>query len=207
MLRVLRSEWIMCHSLLQLNEVKYLGMDLERRLTWKEHITTTRRKLNFRFSKACWLLGRRSHLTTENKLLLYTARKSKTVPLHAMQALGGEEVWLLLIHDLGTRWGWVVSVTPQPRFTPGERTPGTHWTGGWMGPRAGLDTEARGKFICPCRGSNPGRPARSQTLYWLSYPGSCTQLYWRQFGPTELRYGEKRSIQSERKYSGSSPRY
>jgi hypothetical protein len=29
---------------------------------------------------------------------------------------------------------------------PGERTPGTHCTGGWVGPRAGLDTEARGKI-------------------------------------------------------------
>jgi hypothetical protein len=32
-------------------------------------------------------------------------KKSKAVPLHAMEALGGEEVYLLLIHDLGTRWG------------------------------------------------------------------------------------------------------
>jgi hypothetical protein len=24
-------------------------------------------------------------------------------------------------------------------FTPGERAPGTHWIGGWEGPRAGLD--------------------------------------------------------------------
>jgi hypothetical protein len=37
----------------------------------------------------------------------------------------------------------------------GERTPGTHCTGGWVGPRAGLDTEVRGKILCPCRGSNP----------------------------------------------------
>jgi hypothetical protein len=29
---------------------------------------------------------------------------------------------------------------------PGERTPGTHWTGGWVGLRAGLDAEARKKF-------------------------------------------------------------
>jgi hypothetical protein len=50
---------------------------------------------------------------------------------------------LLLIHDLDTLW--VVSVTPRPHLTPGERTPGTHWTGGWVGLRAGLDTEARGK--------------------------------------------------------------
>jgi hypothetical protein len=24
-------------------------------------------------------------------------------------------------------------------FTPGERAPDTHWIGGWVGPRAGLD--------------------------------------------------------------------
>jgi hypothetical protein len=27
-----------------------------------------------------------------------------------------------------------------------------------VGPRAGLDKEARGKILCPCRGSNPDRP-------------------------------------------------
>jgi hypothetical protein len=26
------------------------------------------------------------------------------------------------------------------RFTSRERAPGTHWLGGWVGPRAGLDT-------------------------------------------------------------------
>jgi hypothetical protein len=26
------------------------------------------------------------------------------------------------------------------RFAPRERAPGTHWTGGWVGSRAGLDT-------------------------------------------------------------------
>jgi hypothetical protein len=25
------------------------------------------------------------------------------------------------------------------RFTAGERAPGTHWIGGWVDPRAGLD--------------------------------------------------------------------
>jgi hypothetical protein len=57
---------------------------------------------------------------------------------------------------------------PGRAFTPGERTPGTYCTEGWVGPRAGLDTEDRGKIVCACRGSNPGRPARSQTLYCLS---------------------------------------
>jgi len=44
----------------------------------------------------------------------------------------------LLFHDHGNRRGWGVSVTPRPLFTPRER-PGTHCTGGQMGPRAGLD--------------------------------------------------------------------
>jgi hypothetical protein len=47
---------------------------------------------------------------------------------------------------------------PGRDFTPGERARGTHCTGGWVGPRAGLDTEDRGKILCPCRGSNPDRP-------------------------------------------------
>jgi hypothetical protein len=71
--------------------------------------------------------------------------------------------------------GWVVSVTPRPRFTPGERTADTHWTGGWVGPRAGLNTEVRGTILLPLPGIEPrlfGRPLRSQTLYWLSYPSS-----------------------------------
>jgi hypothetical protein len=48
---------------------------------------------------------------------------------------------------------------------PQERTPGTHWTGGWVGLRAGLDTEAREKILLLFRGSNPDRPVCSQTLY------------------------------------------
>jgi hypothetical protein len=55
---------------------------------------------------------------------------------------------------------------------PGERTPDTPWTGGWVGPRAGLDTEVGGKNPLPLSGiepRSPGRPVRSQTLYWLSY--------------------------------------
>jgi hypothetical protein len=47
---------------------------------------------------------------------------------------------------------------PGRDFTPRERTPGTHWTGVWVGPRAVPDTEARGKILCPRRESNPDRP-------------------------------------------------
>jgi hypothetical protein len=43
----------------------------------------------------------------------------------------------VLILDLGARGGGVVSTTPRPLY-PRER-PDTHCTGGWVGPRAGLD--------------------------------------------------------------------
>jgi hypothetical protein len=51
----------------------------------------------------------------------------------------GGGVWgiALLFHDLGARRVWVVSTTPRLLY-PRER-PGIHCTGGWMGPRAGLD--------------------------------------------------------------------
>jgi hypothetical protein len=59
---------------------------------------------------------------------------------------------------------WVVNAMPRPCFTPS-----THWTGGSVGPRAGLDTETRRKILCLCRRSKPNCPARSQTLYCLSW--------------------------------------
>jgi hypothetical protein len=34
---------------------------------------------------------------------------------------------------------------PGRALPPGEGAPGTHCTGGWVGPRAGLDAEGRGK--------------------------------------------------------------
>jgi hypothetical protein len=69
-----------------------------------------------------------------------------------------------------TIWGWVANITPRSRFTPGERNLGTHWLGGWVGHRAGLDTKARGKNPLPLPGihpSNTSRPVCSHTLYWL----------------------------------------
>jgi hypothetical protein len=45
---------------------------------------------------------------------------------------------------------------------PQER-PGTHCTGGWVGPRAGLEN------LAPTGIRSPDRPARSQSLYRLRY--------------------------------------
>jgi hypothetical protein len=42
---------------------------------------------------------------TDSASGLSLSLKSKAVPPHAMEALGEEEVQLLFIHDLVTRWG------------------------------------------------------------------------------------------------------
>jgi hypothetical protein len=93
--------------------------------------------------------------------------KSKAVPLQTIEALGERRYSSYSFMTLALVGGEWSASTPRPCFTPG-----THCTGGWLGPRAGLDREARGKILCPCRGSNLGHPVRSQTLYWLSYHGS-----------------------------------
>lgn len=53
------------------SDVKYLGLHLDRRLTWKTHVKAKRTQLNNKFKKMYWLLGRKSQLSLENKLLLY----------------------------------------------------------------------------------------------------------------------------------------
>jgi hypothetical protein len=63
---------------------------------------------------------------------------------------------------------------------PWERTSSTHWIGGWVGLRTSLNTEATGKILCLCQGSNPGRPVCSQTLYWLSCLSSCCLIRYMQ---------------------------
>jgi hypothetical protein len=68
------------------------------------------------------------------------------------------------IHDPSTRWE-VSGQLPAPvALPPSERPPGTHLTGGWVGPRAGIDAVVKGKIPNPCRDSNSFHPARSPAL-------------------------------------------
>jgi hypothetical protein len=54
-------------------------------------------------------------------------------------------------------------------FTPGEGAYGTHWIGGWVDPRAGLDDLEKRKFLTiPVLELRPlDRRVRSQSLYRL----------------------------------------
>jgi hypothetical protein len=60
------------------------------------------------------------------------------------------------------------------RFIPRERATGTHWIGGWVGPRAILDAVVKRKIPSPRRKSNPRTPIVQPLAqcYRLSYPGS-----------------------------------
>jgi hypothetical protein len=60
------------------------------------------------------------------------------------------------------------------RFTPRESALGTRWVGGWVDPRASLDDVEKRKFLTPpeLEFRPLSRPARSQSLYRLRYPGS-----------------------------------
>ena len=90
---------------------------------------------------------------------IYIHKEGKMIPLQARCGPEGG-----LFHVRGTRRGLVVSSTPRPHFTPGKDTvlilqeagwaPGPVWTGGKSRPH---------------RDSIPDRPARSRSLYRLSY--------------------------------------
>jgi hypothetical protein len=50
--------------------VKYLGLHLDRRLTWHKHIFIKCKKLGITLTKMNWLLRHKSKFSTSNKLLI-----------------------------------------------------------------------------------------------------------------------------------------
>jgi hypothetical protein len=105
-----------------------------------------------------------------NIKLIY--KKLKLSNYTPRRRLRGEEVRLLLILDLGTRLRWVVSVTPRQCFTPGERTPGNHWTRCWGTPELVWTQRIEEKSFRLCRGSNLDRqvvrPVARHCTHWAT---------------------------------------
>jgi hypothetical protein len=123
------------------------------------------------------LIRRRKTAVNTNYVCTYSVgcfatvstKTAKDIPLHSMKALGGRGGIAPTHSHLGIRWDWSAS-RPGRTLALGKGPHGTHCTrtGGWVGPRAGLDTEDRGKILSPLpviEPRSPGRPARSQTLY------------------------------------------
>jgi hypothetical protein len=72
-----------------------------------------------------------------------------------MKTYWGSELHAFLTSALGGGEG---SSSGPGRFTPRERTPGTHWIGGWVSPRAVLNAVVKRKIPSPLRESNPKTP-------------------------------------------------
>jgi hypothetical protein len=92
---------------------------------------------------------------------------------YTMKTYGGSGCIDPRFLDLSTSWRRVVSFTFRPLY-PQERAPSTHWIGGWVGPRAGLDDMEKGKFLTlpGVELKSLGGSARSQSLYRLRCRGS-----------------------------------
>jgi len=54
----------------QAEDVKYLGIHLNRKLTWRKHISTKRKQLDLKPRKSYWIIGRKSQLSLDSKLLV-----------------------------------------------------------------------------------------------------------------------------------------
>ena len=102
----------------------------------------------------CWLTAYSWHSLWYEVRTKCTLVQALTLCIGRTVHRGSRRVALLSL-DHGTRSGWWVSVTPRPLFAPRER-PGTHFTGGWVGPRAGLDRWVKS---CPHRDSITGPPS------------------------------------------------
>jgi len=55
----------------QTDTVKYLGIHFDKRLTWKDHVQTKRKKLGHKTREIKWIIGRHSPLSLENKIIIY----------------------------------------------------------------------------------------------------------------------------------------
>jgi len=91
--------------------------------------------------------------------------KVKITLQQATKAQWGSRCIALLFLQPRRQMGWVIRATLRPLY-PRER-PGTHCTGGWVGPPVWTSAEN----LAPTGIRSPDRPTRSESLYRLSYAG------------------------------------
>jgi hypothetical protein len=70
---------------------------------------------------------------------------------------------------------WCEWSTPIAAALPPRKRIGTHFTGGWLGARVAW--RGAENLDSPFGFWSPEYPARSGSLYWLSYPGQQEKIY------------------------------
>ena len=96
----------------------------------------------------------RSVTSTPHLFLVPWSRRSRAIlllPLRAVRPVQSLSACTRVNFTFTFIWGWVVNVTFRPLY-PQDR-PGTSCTGGWVGPRAGLEECGKSR---PHRDSIPG---------------------------------------------------
>jgi hypothetical protein len=89
-----------------------------------------------------------------------------------MKTYGGIDAWIhVFLTSVLVGGEWTASHTG--RFIPGKRSPGTHWIGGLVSLRTGLENVKRRQILLlPALELRPlGLPVCRQSLYWLGYQG------------------------------------
>jgi hypothetical protein len=117
-----------------MKEVPYWGpkklgaalKNLVARATWRRDLCTT---------ELCFISWKIMYLKCTSSLH-YHKKLTFTLLQASRYWRGGRSVALSIL-NLNTRRVWVVSTTPRPLYH--RKKPGTHCTGGWVGPRTGLD--------------------------------------------------------------------
>jgi hypothetical protein len=92
----------------QEEDIKYLGLHLDRRLTWHKHTFVKHKQLGITFTKMCFLLGHKSKLSTSNKILIYKT-KFKPIWTYGIQLWGTAstsniQILERLVCDSGRTW-------------------------------------------------------------------------------------------------------
>jgi len=85
----------MCLSLIlndlripQAKDAKYLGLHLDRKLNWKKHIFIKRKQLGLQLEKMYWLLGNKSQLSTQKKIVIVQGNFQTYLGLRYIQLWG-----------------------------------------------------------------------------------------------------------------------
>ena len=86
------------------NTAKYLGMKLDTKIKWKEHVKKKRIELDMKYKEMKWIIGRKSNLPVHLKVLIYN-QILKPVWLYGIQLWGcTKSTNINVIQDFTTRF-------------------------------------------------------------------------------------------------------